>query len=106
MKTKHFARFVGVAAGLILAGCGGGSEAVSPTEAARMLLDQSGECFAVAAGRVGPDRFNAVAAAIASVPMADICIAWPVGLPIDCQAAYAAMSRPFSDAAQCRAITN
>ena len=102
--TKKLPAFVLAA---VLAGCGGGGrEELSPAEAASMLLDQSGECFAVAAGRVGPDRFNAVAAAIASVPMADVCLAWPVGLPIDCQAAYAAMSRPFSDGAQCRAITN
>lgn len=75
---------------------------MSPTEAARMLLDQSGECFAVAAGRVSPDKFDATAADIASVPMAQVCLAWPAGLAIDCPAAYAALSRPFIDGGQCK----
>lgn len=104
MKTKHFARFVGVAAGLILDGFGGGSEAVSPTEAARMLLDQSGECFAVASGRTSPDKFNSQAADISSVAMDAVCLAWPAGNAIDCRAAYTALSRPYSDGGQCKVV--
>lgn len=98
--TKKLPAFVLAA---VLAGCGGGGrEELSPTEAVSMLLDQSGECFAVAAGRVGPDRFNTAAADIASVPMDQVCLAWPAGIAIDCLAAYAALSRPYSDAGQCK----
>lgn len=67
-----------------------------------MLLDQSGECFAVAAGRVSPVKFDATAADIASVPMDQVCLAWPAGIAIDCQSLYAALSLPYTDAGQCK----
>ena len=102
MKTNRIACYISVLAALALTGCGGGGSNVSPTEAARMLLDQTGECFAVASGRVPPDKFDAMATDIASVPMDQVCLAWPAGIAIDCPAAYAALSRPYSDAGQCK----
>lgn len=101
MSTRHPARYAALALAVVLAGCGGGDP--SPTDAVKLLLDQGGECYAVAAGRVPPAKFNAAAADIASVPMAQVCAAWPAGLAIDCPAAYAALSKPFTDAKQCSA---
>ena len=69
-----------------------------------MLLDQSGECFAVAAGRTTPDKFNAAAAEISSVAMDAVCLAWPAGVGIDCRAAYSALSRPYTDGGQCKVV--
>jgi hypothetical protein len=100
----NLALTLSVAAATFLAGCGGGGEDVSPAEAARMLLDQSGECFAIAAGRTSPDKFNAAAADISSVAMDAVCLAWPAGATADCRAAYAAMARPYSEPSQCKVV--
>lgn len=83
-----------VLAALLLAGCGGGGGA-DPAQAVRLMLDQVGECFSVAAGRATPDQFNAAAAEIASVPEAQVCAAWPAGVSIPCSRAYAIYSKPY-----------
>lgn len=74
--------------------CGGGGPTAQ--EAARMLLDQGGECYAVAAGRSAPHKFNSTAADIASVAQPDVCMAWPASLSISCADYYAMYSKPFS----------
>ena len=87
-------RLLFVLVATLLSACGG--SAISPAEAFRLLLDQGAECYAVAAGRVSPERFNAVAADIASVAQPTVCMAWPAGLTIQCADAYALYSKPYS----------
>ena len=92
MKTA-LARYAAPLTFALLAACGGDS-GPSAKDAVRMLLDQSAECWTVAAGRKSSDHFNAVASVIASVPQSAVCSAWPI-FNVPCADVYAAYSKPF-----------
>ena len=98
---KHLMLLPSILAVVICTACGGGGSDTAPNEASSLLLDQIGECFAVASGRSMPDRFNSAAERIASVPMADVCANWTAGTSIDCRAAYSQLARPYSTPGQC-----
>lgn len=89
-----FRLLLAIALAATLAACGGGGP--TDQEAVSLLLEQGGECYAVASGRTAPDRFNAAAAGIASTAQAAVCAAWPPGMSIACADAYALYSRSFA----------
>lgn len=89
-----FRLLLAIAIAATMAACGGGG--MTDREITKLLIDQGVECYAVAAGRLPPDRFNAAAAGIASMAQATVCAAWPPGMSIACADAYALYSRPFA----------
>ena len=88
-----FRLLLAIAIAATMAACGGGG--MTDREITKLLIDQGVECYAVAAGRLPPDRFNARAADIASVPLDTACFAWPPGLLVGCTDSYLLYSKPY-----------